>query len=222
VFRLPCGRPPRGHLPELLRALGGSSNGRTADSGSAYQGSNPCPPAQRMPYGRRSRHAAVTVVTVVTLSHGSFRSPRSSRFATLSKRHASRPHRLAVRTPASHVGNTGSIPVGVTPSTRICERIRRHDPLLADSEPLQIRSDDIARARLSDIKAALDRGDFDWASKLLEAHRALAAIRSGGSRGSVRGQPSEPAHPPRVTRLGSSRPGRYPGRPSMRSFSSCS
>src|SRR5580658_913278 len=24
------------------------------------------------------------------------------------------PHRLAVRTPASHVGNTGSIPVGVT------------------------------------------------------------------------------------------------------------
>ena len=24
-----------------------------------------------------------------------------------------RPHRLAVRTPASHVGNTGSIPVGV-------------------------------------------------------------------------------------------------------------
>ena len=31
----------------------------------------------------------------------------------LSKR--PRPHRLAVRTPASHVGNTGSSPVGVTP-----------------------------------------------------------------------------------------------------------
>ena len=28
-------------------------------------------------------------------------------------RHIPRPHRLAVRTPASHVGNTGSIPVGV-------------------------------------------------------------------------------------------------------------
>ena len=28
---------------------------------------------------------------------------------------SSRPHRLAVRTPASHVGNTGSIPVGVAP-----------------------------------------------------------------------------------------------------------
>jgi hypothetical protein len=64
--------------------LGGSSNGRTPDSGSGYQGSNPCPPA------RRADQSA---------SHSSLR--------------VQRPHRLAVRTPASHVGNMGSIPIGV-------------------------------------------------------------------------------------------------------------
>ncbi len=74
-----------GDLPQPLRYLGGSSNGRTADSGSAYQGSNPCPPAERLCY------SAPLVSPCV----------------------ASGPHRLAVRTPASHVGNTGSIPVGV-------------------------------------------------------------------------------------------------------------
>jgi hypothetical protein len=37
------------------------------------------------------------------------------------RRVTSRPHRLAVRTPASHVGNTGSIPVGVA---SICPRDR--------------------------------------------------------------------------------------------------
>jgi hypothetical protein len=31
-----------------------------------------------------------------------------------------RSHRLAVRTPASHVGNTGSIPVGTTPLLKDC------------------------------------------------------------------------------------------------------
>jgi hypothetical protein len=70
---------------EQFQDLGGSSNGRTADSGSAYQGSNPCPPAQAHARRKGTRSACVT-----------------------------RPHRLAVRTPASHVGNTGSIPVGVT------------------------------------------------------------------------------------------------------------
>ena len=111
------------------------------------------------------------VLLFVLASRNLYSSRRSSTVA-------SRPHRLAVRTPASHVGNTGSIPVGVATTARICERIRWHEPLLADSEPLPNPSDDPARARLSDIKAALDRGDFDWASKLLEVHRALAAVRT--------------------------------------------
>ena len=63
-----------GEAPRM-QTLGirGSSNGRTADSGSAYRGSNPC--------------------------------PRTRSF---------RPHRLAVRTSASHAGNTSSSLVGVT------------------------------------------------------------------------------------------------------------
>ncbi len=53
--------------------IGRSSNGRTADSGSASGGSNPPLPAKD-----------------------------------------ARPHRLAVRTPASHAGNGGSIPPEAT------------------------------------------------------------------------------------------------------------
>jgi hypothetical protein len=80
-----CGRGvPR--KSSFFHRLGGSSNGRTPDSGSGYQGSNPCPPA------RRAHQTARFLLRL----HG--------------------PHRLAVRTPASHVGNTGSIPVGVAPA----------------------------------------------------------------------------------------------------------
>ena len=66
-----------GEAPRM-QTLGirGSSNGRTADSGSAYRGSNPC--------------------------------PRTKSF---------RPHRLAVRTSASHAGNTSSSLVGVASSS---------------------------------------------------------------------------------------------------------
>ena len=39
-------RPGTGYIPAVT---GGSSNGRTADSDSAYQGSNPCPPAKQKP-----------------------------------------------------------------------------------------------------------------------------------------------------------------------------
>src|SRR5699024_2720666 len=53
--------------------FGGSSKGRTPDSGSGYLGSNPSPPA-----------------------------------------HSIRPHRLVVRTPASHAGNRSSNLRGVT------------------------------------------------------------------------------------------------------------
>lgn len=63
------------------RLLGGSSNGRTTDSGSVYLGSNPSPPAKR--------------------------------FLEVENDWRPRPHRLAVRTSASHAGNAGSIPAGV-------------------------------------------------------------------------------------------------------------
>ena len=72
------------------KPLGGSSNGRTQDSGSCYLGSNPSPPAH-------------------------FSSDRSFR-----------PHRLAVRTSASHAGNAGSIPAGVAKHiqhVRVLDRI---------------------------------------------------------------------------------------------------
>src|SRR5258708_29637796 len=45
---------------QVLRPLGGSSNGRTADSGSAYQGSNPFPPAAHV---RQSPTRSVSEVT---------------------------------------------------------------------------------------------------------------------------------------------------------------
>jgi hypothetical protein len=89
--------------------LGGSSNGRTPDSGSGYQGSNPCPPATCAYQMRCSLHfkrgkRTFLFLTAVSPCLGGY---------PLSK--WPRPHRLAVRTPASHVGNTGSSPVGVTP-----------------------------------------------------------------------------------------------------------
>ena len=63
---------------------GGSSSGRTADSDSANQGSNPCPPAIYFVDHRRC--SGLTIWS----------------------------HRLAVRTLAFHVGNRGSSPLGIT------------------------------------------------------------------------------------------------------------
>ena len=40
-------RPKATPLDFLFRCVAGSSNGRTADSGSAYWGSNPCPAANK-------------------------------------------------------------------------------------------------------------------------------------------------------------------------------
>src|SRR6478609_9564247 len=69
---------------KVIGPLGGSSNGRTQDSDSCYLGSNPSPPA--------------------TFTAVSGASPRTRNW----------PHRLAVRTSASHADNTSSILVGVT------------------------------------------------------------------------------------------------------------
>ncbi len=59
VCKPPIGKraPPTSELGSRATAshfLGGSSNGRTADSGSVYQGSNPCPPATLRHHSRRT------------------------------------------------------------------------------------------------------------------------------------------------------------------------
>jgi hypothetical protein len=100
-----------GQLPGSHCILGGSSNGRTADSGSAYQGSNPCPPAG---LARQSALTSPTPLALASLAFDSYRGPFVLPLLALFSRFGPPgPHRLAVRTPASHVGNTGSIPVGV-------------------------------------------------------------------------------------------------------------
>lgn len=81
-----CGHiPPRSGLTRIPKNIRGSSNGRTADSDSAYQGSNPCPRTSTREY---------------TAQHHNFL--------------RTWPCCLAVRTLASHAESPGSIPGRVT------------------------------------------------------------------------------------------------------------
>lgn len=98
-----------GATPQSLR---GSSNGRTPVSGSGYQGSNPCPRAGLFLF----RPLAVSSLL-----------SRSSPLPTLQARTAKAPvhvrrgpHRLVVRTSASHAENSSSNLLGVT------SRVRSH------------------------------------------------------------------------------------------------
>ena len=82
--RKPGHIPPRsGHFPNPTKDIRGSSNGRTADSDSAYQGSNPCP-RTNTPFCALKRRTYLSETT--------------------------RPCCLAVRTLASHAESPGSIP----------------------------------------------------------------------------------------------------------------
>ena len=61
-------RPGTGYIPAVT---GGSSNGRTADSDSAYQGSNPCPPANK-------NHPPWSLVRFTVFGAGGFCSARGT------------------------------------------------------------------------------------------------------------------------------------------------
>ena len=73
---------------QLSGTVGESSNGRTQDSDSCYLGSNPSSPTGPKRLGAQGQSSL-----------------------------KSRSHRLAVRTSASHAGNAGSSPAGVTQVT---------------------------------------------------------------------------------------------------------
>jgi hypothetical protein len=70
----------------------------------------------RLTVGQRILAPLIKVrILVPQLGHLASRARGSaSQAQSKNQRTSNWPHRLAVRTPASHVGNTGSIPVGVT------------------------------------------------------------------------------------------------------------
>src|SRR6478609_3327511 len=114
---------------KVIGPLGGSSNGRTQDSDSCYLGSNPSPPA--------------------TFTAGFGRLPPNPHW----------PHRLAVRTSASHADNTSSILVGVTSNqSRLVARLRESKNSPAHAGIAKRRTGRSGRPPLEAPVHALSRG----------------------------------------------------------------
>ena len=104
------------------------------------------------------------------------------------------PYRLAVRTPGSHPGNRGSIPLGITQKKKLTEDsenfnqkyFRLHKPIVIPAQDgvpettyefLYIRKPDPYRHHVGDIDFYLEETEYQKIKQSLEAGQVLPGAR---------------------------------------------